>query len=371
MYENNRPLIIHDAFTFPGGGEKVAMNLARVLSADILTAKLSLTSFPSGYFDIVPKLISNRFIFPWLFDQSKTMSLATKMILKPRMKYPLTFFSGQVAPLAAFNIDGPKVLYCHTPPRQLYDLHEYYLKNLPFFKRTVRRNLLIGYRYAIDRAIRKMNLVIANSQNVKKRIERYWAIQNVPVVYPPCGESFTWLSKGDYYLSTARHDKLKRVDIIIKAFLKMPQKKIVIASSGPETDNLKTLANNSPNIMFTGLIDNNEMENLVGRCRATIYIPVDEDFGISPVESMAAGKPVIGVNEGGLMETILDGKNGWLLPSPPKPDDLVRLINELTEEKCQAMRYDCEQQARSFSEERFKFGILKAIRNLESKTISG
>ena len=81
--------------------------------------------------------------------------------------------------------------------------------------------------------------------------------------------------------------------------------------------NLERLANKAKNIKFVGIISDTHLKDLLSRCIATIYIPIDEDFGMSPVESMAAGKPVIGVAEGGLLETIVHKETGFLLQPNP------------------------------------------------------
>ena len=133
------------------------------------------------------------------------------------------------------------------------------------------------------------------------------------VIYPPCDtEKFSWIGQGNYYLSTARLMPYKRIDLIIKAFTKLPEIRLVIASTGPDESHLKQLAQGLKNIKFVGDISDQELKKLLGNAIATIYIPKDEDFGMSPVESMAAGKPVIGYGEGGLLETIINGEAGWL-----------------------------------------------------------
>ena len=160
------------------------------------------------------------------------------------------------------------------------------------------------YRFSYERAIRCMDIIIYHSETVRKRIERFLGYDSV-VIYPPCEtERFQWIEGGDFYLSTARLDPMKRVDLIVKAFKKMPDKRLVVVSGGADMPGIKQIAEESPNIEVLGWISETRLCDLMGRCIATIYIPRDEDFGISPVESMAAGKPVIGVQEGGLLETV-------------------------------------------------------------------
>ena len=92
---------------------------------------------------------------------------------------------------------------------------------------------------------------------------------------------------------------------------------------------------------------------MFGSCLAGIYIPVDEDFGLVPVELMAAGKPVIGVDEGGLKETIIDGETGILLPSNPKLEDLSLAVSQLESENTSSQRKICQDRAKLFTMDKF------------------
>lgn len=85
---------------------------------------------------------------------------------------------------------------------------------------------------------------------------------------------------------------------------------------------------------------------IFARCLATIYIPIDEDFGLIPVESMAAGKPCIAANEGGLKETVVDGKTGFLIE--PTVKNLISAVRDLTPEKAEKMKQDCVKRAKKF-----------------------
>jgi glycosyltransferase involved in cell wall biosynthesis len=87
---------------------------------------------------------------------------------------------------------------------------------------------------------------------------------------------------------------------------------------------------------------------LLGECLATIYIPKDEDFGMTPIESMAAGKPVIGVREGGLKETIQHGETGILVPADPDIEDIVQAVSQLDRRKAKNMREACQARAKRF-----------------------
>ncbi|MEA1867848.1 MAG: glycosyltransferase, partial [Thermodesulfobacteriota bacterium] len=166
-------------------------------------------------------------------------------------------------------------------------------------------------------------------------------------------EKFNWLGQEDFYLSTARLDPLKRVDIVVKAFLDMPEKKLKVVSGGPDMPKIKKLAQGAKNIQVLGWADEKMLVELVGRCIATIYIPRDEDFGMAPIESMAAGKPVIGVAEGGLLETVVDGETGILIKADPSPEDVIQAVPNMPPERSKDMRKACERRAKLFDKDVF------------------
>tara|TARA_B100000929_G_scaffold132236_1_gene104772 strand:- start:312 stop:935 length:624 start_codon:yes stop_codon:yes gene_type:complete len=198
-----------------------------------------------------------------------------------------------------------------------------------------------------------MDVILADSKNVQKRIHKFLGLES-KLVYPPCDiDKFSWMGQEDYYLSTARLTPYKRVDIIIEAFTKLPKKRLIVTSTGPEEKKLKQLAEGFTNIQFTGDIDDNELKNLIGNSIATIYIPKDEDFGMSPVESMAAGKPVIGSGEGGLLETVVHRETGWLSSPKISVEELVQMLNSVNPKLAHSMRLSCEKQALSFRTEIF------------------
>ena len=174
------------------------------------------------------------------------------------------------------------------------------------------------------------------------------------VVYPPTDITrFRWAPSEGYYLSTARLTSLKRVDTIIEAFLAMPDKRLIVASGGEDAAKLVAKAGGAPNIAFTGWTNDAALDRLMASAIATIYVPRDEDFGMSPIESMAAGKPVIGVAEGGLVETIVPGETGMLLPRDFNAAQLAEAIRAMTPDIATRMREACQNRAELFSERRF------------------
>jgi glycosyltransferase involved in cell wall biosynthesis len=151
--------------------------------------------------------------------------------------------------------------------------------------------------------------------------------------------------------------------LIIKAFLKMPHKRLIIASGGTELKKLQKLAKNASNIHFTGWLDDAQLTDLLGHAIATLYLPTDEDFGMSPIESMAAGKPVIGVAEGGLLETIIPEQTGILLPPPLTLEAICEAVEAMTPHHALSMRKNCEAQAQRFRIEVFSKKMRQLLSN--------
>ena len=201
------------------------------------------------------------------------------------------------------------ISYCHTPTRYLWtDTHEY-IANLKY-------NKLI--KLALPRVIHKMRIwdrtsadrvdkFIANSKVVQKRIKKYYG-RNSEVIYPPINVDKFYVSDeiGDYFISGGRMVSYKRFDLIVQVFNRLGWP-IKIFGDGPELEKLKQ--HSKLNIEFVGRISDDEKSRLLSRARAFIH-PQVEDSGITPLESIASGRPVIAYAKGGVLETIQDGKTG-------------------------------------------------------------
>ncbi|EKD33180.1 MAG: hypothetical protein ACD_76C00077G0006 [uncultured bacterium] len=204
------------------------------------------------------------------------------------------------------------ICYCHTPTRYLWsDTHEY-LKELAIsraikpFIRPVLSYLRMWDKSAADR----VDLFVANSKAVQKRIQKYYRRESI-VINPPVETSRFSISDKpkNYFLAGGRIVGYKRLDIVIEAFnhLGIPLK---IFGDGP----LRELYSDksSSNIEFLGKVSDKEQADLYANCIAYIN-PQEEDFGITPVEAMASGRPVIAYARGGALETIIEGKTGVFL----------------------------------------------------------
>ena len=357
-------IILHDYFKYMEGGGRLCLILAEAIKADLGYGfkarnhpffgeyKLSGKQYDLGVSGSIPGLRNIRLIQSF----KRTYS-----ILK---RFETAVYSGFYAPVAVNNHpDGKNIYYCHTPPRYIYDQHEFYLARAAFWQRPLIKALAAYHKPLYEDALHKMTSILTNSENVKARIKSYLGLDSI-VVYPPCSlDKFSFLGQENYYLSMARLDPLKRVDKIVRAFKDMPDKHLVVVSGGVESDRIKRLAEDSANIRIFGWVTEKQLIELIGNCIATIYIAKDEDFGMSPIESMAAGKPVIGTCEGGLKETILDGETGILLRADPTISDIQTAVKKMTPQQAWHMRMACHDRASFFSKEKFLSRMKQIINN--------
>lgn len=201
------------------------------------------------------------------------------------------------------------ICYCHSPTRYLWSDTHSYVGELPF-SRVIKKiipyylsRLRMWDRLAADR----VDFFVANSKNVQKRIEKYYQRKSTVILPPVETTQFDVSDKiGNYYLIGGRLVAYKRYDLAIKAFSKLgiPLK---VFGEGPELSKLRE--NAKSNIEFLGKVTPDQLKDLYRRCLAFLH-PQEEDFGITPVEAMASGRPVIAFGAGGALETVIDGQTG-------------------------------------------------------------
>ena len=364
MSKKNKIIILHDTFLYKWWWERLILMMAKALKADIASGFFSAWSFDlrKEWFKWEMIEISSEIFKKW-FRHIK-LKLAFLFKTKFLQDYGTVIFSwDSISAVRNCGKNTKKIYYCHTPPRYLYDLKNDYLKKVPFVLKPIFILLSNIFRKMYEKDIKKMDLILTNSENTKKRIKKFLWLES-KVLYPPVDlKEFKYLTQKKYYLSFARLSDAKRVDKIVKAFKKIPDKKLIVIywENDPVLKNILSLAKWCDNIKFITLIWNKGFTEYVWNAIATIYVPIDEDFGMSPVESMAAWKPVLWVNEWGLKETIIDKKTWVLIPVWANVKDIISGIEYLTPEKCLDMRDYCEKRARDFSLDNFEKQITKII----------
>ncbi|MDD5590021.1 MAG: glycosyltransferase [Candidatus Portnoybacteria bacterium] len=248
------------------------------------------------------------------------------------------------------------ICYCHTPTRYCWDDCHRYIKEFgyPSFITKVIPFFLNYLRVWDEAAAQRPDKFIANSNFVARRIEKYYGLSS-EVIHPPVKcDLFRIAEDAGFFFIVARFLSYKRVDVAIRAFnaLGWPLK---IAGNGPELNRLKKIA--GPNIEFLGLVSDDKLRDLYGRCRAFIF-PQEEDFGITAVEAMAAGRPVIAYRAGGALEIIKEGASG-LFFDEQTPESLIKALKNFNDEnfKPEIIR----QEALAFDKEIFKQKIKQFV----------
>ncbi|KZL90200.1 glycosyltransferase [Clostridium magnum] len=203
--------------------------------------------------------------------------------------------------------DTLHICYCHTPMRYGWDLYHEYIKDKSTIMKWIISSQMKNIRLWDKLSSDRVDCFLANSNNVAKRIQKNYR-RNSKVIYPPVDTDFYTLKGecGDYYLIVSRLVGYKRVDLAIEVFneLNLP---LVIIGGGEEYKKYKTMANS--NISFLGRLSDEEIRNYYRECKAFVF-PGEEDFGITPVEAQACGRPVIAYGKGGTLETVIEGQTG-------------------------------------------------------------
>lgn len=244
-----------------------------------------------------PKIILNHKLFAWLlpiiiesynFDQydlviSVTSFVAKGIVTKPQTKH---------------------ICYCLTPTRFLWSHVEHYKTKYfgPIYEYLKYWDKMASYR---------PDEYIAISETVSKRIKKYYNLDS-QIIYPPVDTNYFVPAKNpkeDYFLLVGRLESYKNSKKIIEVFNELCKPLIVVGIGSDETS-LKTLAKS--NIIFVGQISDQKLREYYQNCEVLIFWH-EEDFGVVPVEAMACGKPVIGLNIGGVSETVINNKTGILL----------------------------------------------------------
>jgi len=251
------------------------------------------------------------------------------------------------------------ICYCHTPTRYLWHGASEYIKDLgysylvkkiiPIFLRSLKNWDLV--------AAQRVDVFIANSKAVQQRIKQYYN-RDSKVIYPPVETDKYYIDEnlGDYYLIGGRLVGYKRYDVAVKAFTKLGIK-LKVFGDGPEYSKLKKMA--GKNIEFLGNVSDSVKSRLYRQAIAFIY-PQVEDFGITAIESMASGRPVIAYFKGGAIETVVSHQTGEFF----EEQTWECLANKIIYFKPE--KYDStliKQHAERFNLDRFKVQIKNYINN--------
>lgn len=205
------------------------------------------------------------------------------------------------------------ISYIHHPPRNLYG-YPTGTQAKPWVKAyaSIINPFLRVYDYS---TAQRVDVLVANSETTRERIKKFYR-RDATVIYPPVEIAPTGISpkrNENYYLSVGRLNFAKRIDLAIAVCNKL-QLSLKVVGTGKEEEKLRSVA--GPTIEFVGGVSDEQLATLYKGAKAVIFSALEEDFGIVPVESMQAGTPVIALHQGGVTETVIEGKTGVFFDEP-------------------------------------------------------
>lgn len=341
--------LVHDYFVQDGGAEAVALRLARLLPS----ARVYTTFFDEQVFG---GRLDSRRVRRWPLDGR----LGTRRFRNLLPLYPLYFStldlrharlvvssSSAFAKAVRTGRSTLHLAYIHTPMRFAWALDDYLHGASYGAPASLAARLLRAPLAAWDRTTsRRPDLLVANSETVRRRIRECWN-RDALVIYPPVRVTdFKLTSRDDgFLLVAARLLAYRRIDVAIAAAAAIGRE-LVIVGDGPERRRLEAMAGHE--VRFTGHLARPALVDLFERCHAYL-VPGVEDFGIAPVEAMACGKPVVAFERGGATETVVDGVTGVLFDrqTPPAMAEAMERLDALSLDasaiRAHAERFDASQ----------------------------
>lgn len=358
--------LVHDWYYTSGGAEKVihAFNnmwddfdhysLVDFLNNDdrdfILNGKKAQTSFIQN----LPTAKSNhrKFLqlFPYAIEQFNLNDY--DLILSS---------SASVAKGVLTNQNQLHICYCHSPMRYAWDLYHDYLKEAKLnkgLKSIYAKYVLHKIRYWDLMTTNRVDFFIANSKYIARRINKIYN-REATVIYPPVNViDFNFeAEKFEYYFTASRMVPYKKIDLIVSAFNKMPNKKLIVAGDGPDYNKIKKIA--GKNIELLGFLSKEKLTKFMEKAKAFVFA-AEEDFGIVPVEAQACGTPVIAYGKGGLLETVIDKKTGLFFYK----QDENSIIDAVDRFEALSLNYhEIREHSLKFSKERFETEIRSFVKS--------
>jgi len=347
----SRVAVVHDWLTGMRGGEAVLEAILDALpGADLFT----LIHFPGS---VSPRIEART------IHTSSVQSLAARasdyrqlLPLFPRAvrQWDFSPYDAIVSSshCVAKGIDAkgrPHLTYCHTPMRYIWDRFDDYFPRSKPLKRAAMLSMAPWLRRWDLKTSREVTRFIANSNFVRDRIRRHYD-RDAEIIHPFVDDAFLaeplTQDRDDYHLVVSALVPYKRIDLAVAAAM-ASDRRLVIIGGGPLLEELR--AHSGPNVELLGAVPRQVIIERMARARSLI-LPGVEDFGITPLEAMAVGTPVVALGEGGVRDSVLDGETGIFFDRP-EVDSLRRALD--TVESRPWDRENIRSRAAKFSRARF------------------
>ncbi|HUF17932.1 MAG TPA: glycosyltransferase [Thermoanaerobaculia bacterium] len=346
-----RVAVLHDWLTGMRGGEKVLEAILELYpSAELFT----LFHFPGSVSQVIEK---RRIHTSWLQGlASKVSNYRTLLPLFPSAvrgwrfdEFDLVISSSHCVVKGVDAGKARHVSYCHTPMRYIWDRFDDYFPQSRPVLRLAGQGFAPWMRSWDQRTAAGVDLFVANSEFVRGRIRRHYG-RDAVVVHPFVDDRFLEApmpeARSDYHLVVSALVPYKKVDLAIEA-ARSSGKGLIVVGKGPLEKELAARA--GPNVEVRGFVSEGELVDLLGRARSLI-LPGVEDFGITCLEAMAMGTPVIAYGEGGALDSVVEGETGIFFGR----EQMESLPEAM--ERAERMKWDRERirsRAREFSRARF------------------
>jgi glycosyltransferase involved in cell wall biosynthesis len=329
-----RIAIIHDWLVTYAGAEKVLEQILSIYPDADLFSIIDFIEKKDRNF-ILNKPVNTSFIQKLPMAKSKYRNYLPLMPLAIEQfdlsAYSLVISSSHA--VAKSVITGPDQLhisYVHSPMRYAWDLQHQYLHESGLdsgIRSWITRYFLHRIRKWDVCSANRVDVFIANSNYIKRRIEKVYR-RNSTVIFPPVSvEDFPLCKKkDDFYLTASRMVPYKKIDMIVKAFTQMPDKKLRVIGTGPDFEKIQKVSKGYNNIELMGYQSSLILKESMQKAKAFVFV-AEEDFGIAPVEAQACGTPVIGFAKGGLLDTVIEGKTGVFFKEQT-PDALMNAVSQ-------------------------------------------
>ena len=364
--------LVHDWLVNLSGAERVLLELHKIFPEAPIYTIFSNKKFTILYFSGVEIRTSFLQKIPSIAKNFKYLFFLMPIAIE---SFDLSEFDLVISSSAIFSkglILKPKtrhICYCYSPTRQIWDLSSINNAKHPVLYSLGQHFLRIWDRQASDR----VDQFVAISKHVAERIKKYYRKEAV-IIYPPMTLNINPVQNSkqtqnikhetqntDYYLIVSRLYKHKNIDLVVETFNKLDLPLIIIGA-GPEYSNLKRKIEKIKKIKMLEFVPDEKLPHYYKNCRAFI-MPQEEDFGLTPVEAMSFGKPVLALRHGGATETVIEGVTGEFFDDPI-PEALANGIRRLNENYSNYDPIIIRNRVKQFSPETFEKKMLQLITSI-------